>query len=72
MPVPLDPHTEKKIERVGALEGYDRWSESYDETGNPVVAMDRRHTLSILAPRPLERILDAGCGTGRHFPALLS
>src|ERR1043166_924342 len=37
---------------------------AYDTTPNPVVALDRRHTLAHLRPRDGERILDAGCGTG--------
>jgi len=60
----------KKIERVGAREGYDRWSITYDVTPNPVVSMDERCTLIALAPKAGERILDAGCGTGRHFGLL--
>ncbi len=57
----------KKVRRVGAREGYDLWAETYDETPNPVVAMDARHTLRVLSPKPGEQILDAGCGTGRHL-----
>jgi len=64
--------TTKKIRRVSAQEGYDRWSETYDQTPNPVVRMDGRHTIPLLAPRPRERILDVGCGTGRHFAAMLA
>ncbi|MGH7596981.1 MAG: class I SAM-dependent methyltransferase [bacterium] len=60
----------KKIQRVGAREGYDRWSTTYDKTPNPVVSMDERCTLIALAPKANERILDAGCGTGRHFAPL--
>lgn len=61
----------KKIERVSAKEGYDLWSETYDSTPNPVVAMDSRHTIKLLAPASGELILDAGCGTGRNLRPLL-
>jgi len=61
----------KKIEHVSAREGYDLWSESYDTTPNPVVAMDSRHTIALLAPGDGELILDAGCGTGRNLKSLM-
>src|SRR5262245_58187241 len=60
----------KRVERPGVRVGYDRWSETYDATPNPLVALDRRHTLRALAPRPGERVLDAGCGTGGHLQRL--
>jgi SAM-dependent methyltransferase len=60
----------KRIQRVSAREGYDRWAMTYDTTSNPVVSMDERCTLIALAPKRGERILDAGCGTGRHFGPL--
>jgi SAM-dependent methyltransferase len=62
----------KRIERPGVRAGYDRWAQSYDATPNPVVALDRRHTLRALAPRRGERVLDAGCGTGSHLAAVQS
>lgn len=62
----------KTVRRVSVEEGYDLWSETYDATPNPIVAMDARHTINLLAPRPGERILDAGCGTGRNLAALLA
>lgn len=60
----------KRVERPGVREGYDRWSETYDATPNPVVSLDRRHTIVALDPRPGEAVLDAGCGTGSHLSRL--
>lgn len=57
----------KRVERPGVRAGYDRWAETYDRTANPLIAIDRRHTLASLGPRPDEWILDAGCGTGAHL-----
>ena len=53
-------------------EGYDLWSATYESTANPVVAMDSRHTIKLLAPAMGELLLDAGCGTGRNLTPLLS
>jgi SAM-dependent methyltransferase len=61
----------KKVERPGIGDGYDRWSRSYDQTPNPLVALDRRYTLGLLKPRRRERVLDAGCGTGTHLGLML-
>jgi SAM-dependent methyltransferase len=57
----------KETKRVTAREGYDLWANSYDETPNPVVVMDSRYTLNLLDPQPSQKILDAGCGTGRNL-----
>jgi SAM-dependent methyltransferase len=60
----------RKTERPGVRAGYDLWAEAYDTTPNPLVALDRRITPALLAPRPGERILDAACGTGAHLRAM--
>src|SRR5262245_37304873 len=61
----------KSIQRPGVRAGYDQWSETYDTTPNPLVALDRRYTLTLLCPRVGERILDAGCGTGWNLRSLV-
>lgn len=54
------------------LQGYDRWSAHYDREANPMVEA----TEWALDQRPLEvagaRVVEFGCGTGRHVPRLLA
>ncbi len=61
----------ERVDRPGVRAGYDRWSEGYDATPNPLVALDRRYTMPLLRPRRGERILDAGCGTGANLRVML-
>ena len=60
-----------RVARPGVREGYDLWADAYDAEPNPVVALDRLHTLAHLRPRAGERILDAGCGTGGNLVRLV-
>ena len=60
------------VRRVDPQQGYDLWAETYDTTPNAVVRFDERITPRDVEPRPGERILDAGCGTGRYFPKLIA
>jgi len=39
----------RKLSRPGVREGYDLWSESYDQTPNPLIALDRRFTMTLLS-----------------------
>lgn len=59
------------VKRIRVRDGYDLWSAFYDERASTLVALDRRHTARHLRPRPGERILDAGCGTGAHLDSIL-
>ncbi|MEV6226958.1 methyltransferase domain-containing protein [Saccharopolyspora shandongensis] len=60
------------MQEITTKAGYDRWASTYERTPNPVVSLDSRHSIGLLAPKPGERILDAGCGTGRNLGAMLA
>jgi hypothetical protein len=51
---------------VPVRDGYDRWSATYDVDGNPFVALEEQHFDEVLGPVAGLRVLDLGCGTGRH------
>jgi ubiquinone/menaquinone biosynthesis C-methylase UbiE len=61
----------KRVRRPSVRDGYDQWSATYDHTPNPLIALDRRYTANLLRPRQGEHILDAACGTGAYFTAML-
>ncbi len=46
--------------------GYDGWSLVYDRDGNPLLALEEPEMRKLLGPVRGCRILDLGCGTGRH------
>jgi SAM-dependent methyltransferase len=46
--------------------GYARWSETYDQPGNPLIAVEQPVVRSLLDEVDLGEALDAACGTGRH------
>jgi SAM-dependent methyltransferase len=52
-------------------DGYRSWSESYDEPGNPIVAIEQPVVWSLVEALPAGRALDAACGTGRHTRRLV-
>ncbi len=54
-----------------AASGYAIWSDSYDEPGNPVVAIEAAVVGAMLREVPPGPALDAACGTGRHARALV-
>lgn len=47
-------------------DGYDRWAPHYDSDGNPLLALEERVFDTALGPVAGLRVLDLGCGTGRH------
>jgi malonyl-CoA O-methyltransferase len=51
---------------VTTQQGYDLWSEFYDSDGNPLVMLEEPHVAALLGDVRGLRVLDVGCGTGRH------
>ncbi len=51
--------------------GYRQWSNTYDEPGNPIVALEQPIVWSLLEGMTPGRALDAACGTGRHTGRLV-
>jgi SAM-dependent methyltransferase len=56
--------------QVTAREGYRAWAPHYDQTPNPLLALESRVLSSALAGTQDHRILDVGCGTGRWMECL--
>ena len=48
-----------------AREGYDRWASTYDNKGNPTVALKQREIRRLLGDIKGLQVVDLGCGDGR-------
>jgi SAM-dependent methyltransferase len=56
---------------VDAQRGYARWSETYDNPGNPLIELEQPVVWSIFEQITPGAALDAACGTGRHARRLV-
>jgi len=54
------------IPELNARAGYAKWSETYDEPGNPLITVEEPVVQELVGAAPPGRALDAACGTGRH------
>ena len=55
---------------IAADEAYARWAPSYDETPNPLTALEQRLLVPVLGDFAGRDIVDLGCGTGRWLKRL--
>lgn len=55
---------------VPTREGYDLWSEHYDDYANPLIRLEEPHVRELLGDVGGLAVLDLGCGTGRHAHGL--
>ncbi|MDX2037272.1 MAG: class I SAM-dependent methyltransferase [Isosphaeraceae bacterium] len=61
-------HEQGPVLDVGA--GYTLWAPLYDDDGNPLTALEGPLIRSWIGEVAGRRVLDLGCGTGRHTEAL--
>src|SRR5687767_5928403 len=52
--------------KVSTADGYDKWAESYDSYPNGLIKIEEPIVRRLLGDVAGKRVLDAGCGTGRH------
>jgi malonyl-CoA O-methyltransferase len=60
----------QSVESVSTQTGYDRWSVIYDADENPLVTIEEPVMRQLIGDVTGKRVLDVGCGTGRHTAAL--
>ena len=53
-------------EELSARDGYAAWAAFYDDDGNPLLPLEGAAMRSLFGPVAGQRVLDLGCGTGRH------
>jgi ubiquinone/menaquinone biosynthesis C-methylase UbiE len=56
----------KPDELEGVRDGYDKWAVVYDHDRNPLTALEEPRVQSAIGQVGGRRVLDLGCGTGRH------
>ena len=56
---------------VDSRSGYERWSQTYDDAGNPLIEVEQPVVWSIFETLEPGAALDAACGSGRHARRLV-
>lgn len=60
---PFSPET--WTDDIGTRQGYEWWAATYDEPGNPLIAIEEPVVRALLEQLPRGRAVDVACGTGR-------
>lgn len=59
--------TRHRVHHLSPQDGYDRWAAQYDvDSRNPVIDLEDQAITRLMPVLDGKRVLDAGCGTGRH------
>lgn len=62
----VNPTETAQAEVLPTRDGYDQWAATYDSDGNPLIALEEPLVDKLLGDVAGLRVLDVGCGTGRH------
>jgi malonyl-CoA O-methyltransferase len=62
---------QQSTDELSVRDGYAAWAPLYDEDGNPLTALEGPAVKAWLGPLDGRRVLDVGCGTGRHTLSLV-
>jgi ubiquinone/menaquinone biosynthesis C-methylase UbiE len=63
-------HSHKSWRSASVEEGYARWAATYDQTPNPLLAVEERYLAPLLPEMRGLRVLDLACGTARWLRTL--